>query len=87
MPMSEVFAYVLEQRYNGFFLFSGKLTPLSDFVPEIHQDVGDLHSPGYINNFIFLPEETPAARAFARLACFHAERTLLFRNGRATEIR
>ena len=59
MPMAEVFAYVLEQSYNGFFFFSGKLTPLSDFVPEIHQDVGDLHSPDYINNFIFLPEETP----------------------------
>lgn len=59
IPMAEVFAYVLEQRYNGFFLFSGKLIPLSDFVHEIHQDVGNIHSPDYINNFIFLPEETP----------------------------
>lgn len=62
VPMAEVFAYVLEQRYNGFFLVSGKLMPLSGFVYEEHQDVGDIDSPDYINNFIFLPEETPVPK-------------------------
>jgi len=62
IPMAEVFAYVLEQGYNGFFLLSGKLIPLSGFVPELHQDVGKVNSHDYINNFIFLPEGIPVPK-------------------------
>ena len=62
IPMAEVFAFVVEQKYNGFFLFSGRLSPLSNFVYEIHQAPEDVNSHAYINNFIFLPEETPVPK-------------------------
>ncbi len=62
IPMAEVFDYVLEQRYNGFFLFSAKLIPLSGFVYEIHQAPENINSHAFINNFIFLPEGTPVPK-------------------------
>jgi len=62
IPMAEVFAYVVEQKYNGFFLFSGSLSPLSNFVYEIHQAPENVNSQAYINNFIFLPEGTPVPK-------------------------
>ena len=62
IPMTEVFAFIAEQKYNGFFLCSGRLCPLSNFAPEVHQAPENINSHAYIYNFIFLPEGTPVPK-------------------------
>lgn len=61
IPIKEVFAFLLELGYAGFFHEAGRLRPLSDFVCEVHQTpfLGDVHNPAYVNNFLFLPEHAP----------------------------
>jgi FkbM family methyltransferase len=60
-------------NYRAFFLSHGKLRPVSEFDPAIHQNATNLRprhklTPGveYINNFVFVPEEK-SARVLARL--------------------
>lgn len=59
IPMAEVFAYLLAQRFKGYFLVAGKLRPLAEFAYEIHQEpfLEDVNHPNYVNNFLFLPEQ------------------------------
>jgi FkbM family methyltransferase len=62
IPMHEVFSYVLDQGYKGFFLRAQELHPLSDFTYELHQEpfLGDVNHPGYINNFLFSHSLSPS---------------------------
>jgi FkbM family methyltransferase len=43
-----------EQGYHAWFLYSGRLRPIADFVPAQHQDLARSDQP-YIHNFMFLP--------------------------------
>jgi FkbM family methyltransferase len=62
IPMNDVFAYLMAEEYSGFFLDSGRLRPLSEFVYDIHQlpFLEDVNNPTYVNNFLFLPGGLPA---------------------------
>jgi FkbM family methyltransferase len=43
-----------EQGYHAWFLYSGRLRPIADFVAAQHQDLARTDQP-YIHNFMFLP--------------------------------
>jgi FkbM family methyltransferase len=54
-------------NYRAFFLSQGKLRPVSEFDPAIHQNAANLRprhklprGVEYINNFVFVPEEKAA---------------------------
>ena len=60
-------------NYRAFFLSHGKLQPVSEFNPALHQNAANLKprhklpaGAEYINNFMFVPEEK-SARILARL--------------------
>lgn len=50
--IDEVFTYLLELGYEGFFIDGKQERPLSEFNEQQHQVPG--HKP-YLNNFLFLP--------------------------------
>jgi FkbM family methyltransferase len=60
-PMAEVFAFLQEQGYAGYFLAAGRLHPIAEFAYESHQQpyLADVNSPAYVNNFLFLPKDRP----------------------------
>ena len=64
VPMDEVFRAVLQLGYAGFFLFDGHINPLKAFSYRLHQEpfLDDVLSLGYVNNFIFVHEQSPLRR-------------------------
>lgn len=52
-PIAEVFHYLTGLGYAGWFFDQGKLRPVAEFDPAVHQH--DLHAEGYVNNFLFKP--------------------------------
>jgi FkbM family methyltransferase len=56
-PMTTVFDKIISLGYKGFFLYRNKLTPLSKFSYEKHQQpyLNNVMCKDYINNFIFTP--------------------------------
>jgi FkbM family methyltransferase len=64
-----VFTWMADRGYLGYFLLEGKLTPVSAFDPQVHQNkdnIGGWRSRwerrgAYVNNFIFVPPEREAA--------------------------
>lgn len=55
-PIAEVFCYLNSLGYAGWFFDQGKLRPVAEFDPTVHQR--DLHAAGYVNNFLFKPTGT-----------------------------
>jgi FkbM family methyltransferase len=55
-PISKIFAGIEDRGYRGFFLDTGRLRPLSDFIPQRDQPEAQFGLPNarYINNFLFL---------------------------------
>jgi len=63
--VSDIFYFMNQNGYDGHFFHNGKLFPISEFKPEIHQsEVGDKfwNSNQYCNNFIFTPRVAPIHR-------------------------
>ena len=56
LSMEDVFSEVLRFGYRGFFVLCERLAPLKDFSYKLHQQpfLGNVLSPDYVNNFIFL---------------------------------
>ena len=56
-PMTEVFAFLQNLGYAGWFLSAGRLRPLEEFAYESHQQpyLTDVNRPAYVNNFYFIP--------------------------------
>lgn len=57
IPMRDVFRFLEERGYRGFFLVAGSLVPVADFSYERHQQpyLANVYHPDYVNNFVFLP--------------------------------
>ena len=57
--IEEVFQYILNLNYKGFFLKKGELTTINKFKYEIDQKpyLKNVMVKEYINNFIFLPNK------------------------------
>ena len=55
--INEVFDYITNLNYSGFFIQKGRLTSLNEFSYELNQKpyLDDVMNDEYINNFIFLP--------------------------------
>ncbi len=54
--VEEVFLFLLDLGYSGYFIHRGKLRPLSEFDPALHQRRGEgrfWEEAGYVNNFVF----------------------------------
>jgi len=59
--IQEVFDFLLEKNYKGFFIYGRKKKPLEEFDIEVHQKIGEgrfWEAKGYVNNFIFEPKYT-----------------------------
>lgn len=59
-PINEVFEMITNLNYKGFFLKKKKLLSIKDFSLNIDQKKflkNNVPMKGYINNFIFLPNE------------------------------
>lgn len=55
--MADVFSFMLELGYDGYFLEGDVRQPVSAFDPAVHQKSGDgkyWEDPGYVNNFYFV---------------------------------
>lgn len=65
-PIGEVFQAICGMGYRGFFMMSGRLTPLERFEAARHQTMDNFGGPksAYINNFLFLHEDRIAAGAY-----------------------
>lgn len=62
IPMTEVFRYLADLGYSGWFVESEQLVSLSRFAYETHQKpfLGDVYTARYVNNFVFtVSEEQP----------------------------
>jgi len=57
--IEEVFQYILNLNYSGFFIEKGELTPINKFNYQIHQKpfLENVMVKKYINNFIFIPNK------------------------------
>ena len=56
--LPEMFAFLTEQGYRGFFKFKGKFLPFSHFVPSTHANEDNLGGKDFMaNNVVFLPDE------------------------------
>jgi FkbM family methyltransferase len=66
--IQDTFDFLGEEGFEGFFLRANLLRPLSEFVLERDQALGNLHRTGsvYVNNFLFLRRERIAAGAYQR---------------------
>lgn len=54
--VEEVFRFLSEQGYTGYFINRGKLRPLAEFDLSVHQRMGEgrfWEGPDYVNNFVF----------------------------------
>jgi len=58
-PVDEIFSYIANFGYDGYFLNNKILSSIEDFSCEVHQDpfVNDVRDDRYINNFIFIPKD------------------------------
>lgn len=56
-PLTELFARVIDEGYEGWFLHRGRWHPLSEFDVQRHQldHLDDLVGPDYVNNVLFTP--------------------------------
>lgn len=63
-PMELVFRELSQLGYAGFFLFDGRINPLKTFSYRLHQEpfLDEVLSDRYVNNFIFLHEQSPLHR-------------------------
>ena len=65
---ARIFELLAGWGFEGFFLESGSLRPIAEFDPKRHQRPEDIKRPGskrasgYINNFIFVPDDDAALR-------------------------
>ncbi len=65
---ARIFALLSAWGYDGLFLTAGRLRSIAEFDPKLHQRPEDIKRPGskrasgYINNFIFVPQDAPALR-------------------------
>ena len=68
-PIDEVFQSITRLGYEGYFLEEGKLSPLSVFRAEVHQDpvAFDRKEGRYINNFLFLHQSRIEAGQYVGL--------------------
>jgi hypothetical protein len=56
--LPDMFAFVTEQAYTGFFKFRSKFLPFSQFKPSVHANEGNYGTKDFMaNNVIFLPNE------------------------------
>jgi hypothetical protein len=60
-PIDEIFDFILQQGYDGFFLSNGSLNPLSKFSHSVNQEpyLDEVSQKLYVNNFIFKPISEP----------------------------
>lgn len=56
--VSDVFSHLEALGYEGRFAWRDRVAPVAEFLPDVHQVVGD-HP--YVHNFLFLPTETRIA--------------------------
>ena len=57
--LQDVFDFLENKNYRGFFILGKKMVPLKDFDITIHQQIGEgrfWEAKGYVNNFIFEPK-------------------------------
>lgn len=55
----DVFEYLRERGYRGFFFSPSGLQPIEQFQPDVHQPIREgrfWQAPDYCNNFLFTPE-------------------------------
>jgi FkbM family methyltransferase len=61
-PIAEIFSQIRSLGYAGFFFHDGDYQPLTAFsVGTLQMTEGDTQLEPYINNFLFLPEESIAS--------------------------
>jgi FkbM family methyltransferase len=66
MPVADIFQYILELGYTGFFEFAGKFLPIEQFEPARHQAMAqDGVKHAYCGNFVFLPKDILESRQTA----------------------
>jgi len=56
--VNDVFDYLREWDYDGYFISKRKVIPISEFKAEVHQRMDSERfwdKPGYVNNFVFHP--------------------------------
>lgn len=56
-PIDDIFDFILQQGYDGFFLSNGSLKTLSKFSYSVNQEpfLDEVIQENYVNNFIFKP--------------------------------
>ena len=76
--IGELFAFLGERGYRGFFRLEGRLCPVDTFKTSVHQrpenvgDYGVIPDRTYINNFLFLPNRPDRAHLMSRLGLVEA---------------
>jgi FkbM family methyltransferase len=56
MPIADIFNYILQLGYAGFFPYKNQVLPVEEFNPSRHQSLAPDGAKGaYCGNFIFLP--------------------------------
>jgi FkbM family methyltransferase len=53
--LNQLFKHLQHAGYRGYFFFNLNKIPLADFKVGVHQDVSNLNSSLYANNFVFEP--------------------------------
>ncbi|MCG5524330.1 FkbM family methyltransferase [Ectothiorhodospira haloalkaliphila] len=67
-PLPEMFSFLLEQRYTGWFYFDGSYHPFTSFNSEIHANRANWNKCFMGTNIFFFPEETPPHGRLRNLA-------------------
>jgi FkbM family methyltransferase len=63
----DIFQYILDLGYFGFFLFDNKIRNLDEFDLKLMQNVKNEKTNYFINNFFFIPERMNILQDFYRL--------------------
>lgn len=53
--IEEVFSFLKDSGYEGYFFYKEKVNPLSSFSKAVHQKGSPDNNPDYSNNFLFIP--------------------------------
>lgn len=60
-PIPDMFDFITELDYVGWFRFAGRYRPFSEFRQEVHAAKGQFHGDFMAGNVLFLPREDGAA--------------------------